>query len=43
MTVVADIGCPECGLTGPVYKLSIGRYRCSECDREFTLEEADPV
>lgn len=36
MTLLVDIGCPECGRTGPVRKVDIGVYRCADCDREFT-------
>lgn len=42
MTLVADIGCPECERTRSVHKLAIGRYRCAACDREFSLDEAHP-
>jgi tRNA(Ile2) C34 agmatinyltransferase TiaS len=36
MTVLVDIGCPDCGRTEPVRKVGIGRYRCDECGSEFT-------
>jgi transposase-like protein len=39
MTVLVDIGCPDCGRTEPVRKVGIGRYRCGECGREFTESE----
>ncbi len=41
MTVLVDISCPECGLTEPVRKLQIGRYRCAECGFEFTQDDID--
>jgi predicted nucleic acid-binding Zn-ribbon protein len=39
MTVLVDIGCPDCGRTEPVRKVGIGRYRCEECGRVFTESE----
>lgn len=39
MTILVDIGCPDCGRTESVRKVGIGTYRCVECGREFT--EAD--
>jgi len=42
MSLLVDIGCPDCGRTRPVRKVAIGTYRCAECDREFTQSEAVP-
>lgn len=39
MTLLVDIGCPECGRKGPVRKRGLGRYYCAACDREFTQDE----
>jgi ribosomal protein L37AE/L43A len=39
MTLLVDIGCPDCGRTGSVRKRGLGRYYCTECDREFTQGE----
>jgi len=36
MTLVVDIGCPDCGRKRPVRKAGLGRYRCANCGREFT-------
>ena len=39
MTLLVDIGCPDCGRKRSVRKRGLGRYYCEECDREFTQEE----
>lgn len=36
---VVDIACPDCGRTSPVQKIALGRYRCGECDVEFSPRE----
>jgi transposase-like protein len=39
MTLLVEIGCPDCGRKQPVRKRGLGRYYCEECDREFTQAE----
>lgn len=39
MTLLVDIGCPDCGRKHSVRKRGLGRYYCEECDREFTQAE----
>lgn len=39
---VVDISCPECDAVAAVRKLSLGRYRCDDCQREFTPDELNP-
>lgn len=41
MTLLVDIGCPDCGRKHPVRKRGLGRYYCEACDRTFT--QADVV
>lgn len=36
MTLLVDIGCPECGRKSTVRKQDIGRYYCEDCEHEFT-------
>lgn len=37
MPTVHDIPCPACGETAPVHKEGIDAYRCTDCDRAFTI------
>ena len=39
MTTVHDIGCPSCEATEPVVKEGIDAYRCTDCDRAFTIDD----
>lgn len=39
MTAVVDIRCPACEQAEPVMKLGIDRYRCRDCEIEFSHEE----
>lgn len=41
MTLLVDIGCPDCGRKRTVRKRGLARYYCEECDREFT--QADVI
>lgn len=41
MSLLVDIGCPNCGRKTPVRKRDLGRYYCEACDRTFT--QADVV
>jgi len=43
MTLLVDIGCPECDRRGSVLKRGLGRYYCEECDREFTLADVESL
>lgn len=43
MTVLVDIGCPDCGRKRSVRKRGLGRYRCAECDREFTHADVETL
>lgn len=42
VTSVVDIACPVCERVGPVVKLSIDRYRCGDCEHEFTADDVTP-
>ncbi|MFC4451551.1 hypothetical protein [Halorussus aquaticus] len=42
MTLLLDIPCPDCGRRRGVRKRGLGRYYCSNCDREFTQSEVLP-
>lgn len=37
MPTVHDIHCPECHETEPVVKEGIDAYRCTDCERSFTV------
>lgn len=39
MTLLVEIGCPNCGRKRTVRKRDLGRYYCEECDLEFTQDE----
>ena len=39
MTLLVDIGCPDCGRNRTVEKRGLDRYYCTECDRAFTSED----
>lgn len=43
MTLLVDIGCPECGRKRSVSKRDLGRYYCKECDRVFTQTDVEPL
>ncbi|MFC4551331.1 MULTISPECIES: hypothetical protein [Halorussus] len=42
MTLLVDIGCPDCGRKRTVEKRGLDRYYCTECDRAFTSEDVLP-
>lgn len=42
VTSLVDIACPVCEQTTPVVKLSIDRYRCEDCEHEFTADDVLP-
>lgn len=42
MTAVVDIECPDCERAAPVMKLALDRYRCQDCEIEFTHEDVLP-
>lgn len=37
MTTVHDIACPACDDTRPVVKEGLDAYRCTACDRHFSI------
>lgn len=39
MPTVHDIRCPECATASPVIKAGLDRYRCTDCDVRFSLED----
>lgn len=39
MTTVIDIHCPACESPANVVKEGLDSYRCTECDRTFSIDE----
>lgn len=39
MSLLVDIGCPDCGRKTTVRKRGLGRYYCEACDRTFTQSD----
>ena len=39
--IALDIDCPQCGRTQTVEKVGLGRYRCRECDTEFSRSDIE--
>lgn len=42
MTLVIDVGCPECGRKAAVRKVDLGEYRYGACDAAFSTEDVLP-
>lgn len=43
MSLLVDIGCPDCGRKTTVRKRGLGQYYCEACDRTFTQADVVPV
>lgn len=42
MTTLHDIACPACEEQQNLIKIAIDRYRCQECETEFTTSDVLP-